>query len=409
MSELIPFDNGEDGFFIKFFLLDASTNLNRWAVTESALRDNLPSFIGKPFVLTPDFGHPDAANGDDLFKTQEEFRIGEIISVGIENDTSKAWGIAELSERFGKNSEDKERIREGIKNIREFGNPSFVSPSVVFNERDIILQNNAEFVTKFEGAHVAAVKDPAYEMQKAQIKGKCNGSAVTCNSQLSKVQASVEQSPCGKFLTRRNESSVDIFDSNIDPESLDEITVIDIPQKKKKKENCSLSDKSNSTNLMSTNKAQDEEKEEEQSNLEELEEERKERKDEQAQDEDKEEKEDSEEKDEEKKDSKKAIRELQKELKSLKAQYNLEKLTPVINKIVEAKVTLGRISDSERQSEFDRLASARVEDLKAWSAEYEGLVKGNQKPYTKYKLQASRDSSSKDFDGLILQMREGVN
>ena len=394
MPELVSFDNGEDGFFIKFFLLDASTNLNRWAVTETALRENLASFIGKPFVLTPDFGHPDAANGDDLFRTQERFRIGDIVSVGIEDDSKKAWGIAKITDQQG---------IEALKN----GEVSFVSPSVVFSQADMVLAGGAETVTKFEGAHVAAVKDPAYEMQKAQIKGKCNGSAVTCNSQLSKVQASVEKSSCGKFLTRRNENSTEVFDSNIDPESLDNITQIDIPQKKKKeKENCSLSDNSDSKNSMSTKTAQDEEKEEEQSNLEELDEERKERKEEQSQDEE-EKKEDSEEKEEEKKDSKKAIRELQKELKSLKAQYNLEKLTPVINKIVEAKVTLGRISESEKQSEFDRLASARVEDLKAWSAEYEGLVKGNQKPYTKYKLQASKDSSSKDFDNLILQMREG--
>lgn len=373
MPDLFTLDDGEHGFFIKFFLLDASVNLNQWAVTPTALKDNLDSFIGKPFVLTPDSGHPDAANGDDLFRTQEKFRVGDITSVGIEEQTGKAWGIAKITDA------------NAIEIIKS-GDVSFVSPSVVFNQANIVMQNGAEVVTKFEGAHVAAVKDPAYEIQKAQIKGKCNGSHSTCSTQLEKVQASVDT-------------------ANIDEESLDNITVTKLIKKK----NCSLTAKSSCTDLMSTKTAQDKEKEE--SNLEELEEERKERKDEQAQDEETEEKkEDSEEQeDEEKKESKKAIRELQKELKSLKAQYNLEKLTPVINSIVEAKVSLGRISDSERQSEFDRLASARVEDLKAWSAEYEGLVKGNQKPYTKYKLQASRqdDGSSKDFDGLILQMREG--
>ena len=142
--------------------------------------------------------------------------------------------------------------------------------------------------------------------------------------------------------------------------------------------------------------------------MEELEKERKERKEEQSQEEEKE-KENSEEEDEDKKESKKAIRELQEELATLKAERNLEKKTPYISKIVEAKSSLGKIIESERQAEADRLASASVEDLKAWSAEYEHLVTAEKKPYTKYKLQASKDSSSKDLDVLVLQMRQGVN
>ena len=195
--------------------------------------------------MTPDFGHPEAISGDDLFQKQEKFRVGDIINVGIEDDSKKAWGIARIT--------NKDAI-ETLKN----GEVSFVSPSVVFNQNDMMLSGGADVVTKFEGAHVAAVKDPAYEMQKAQIKGKCNGSSITCNSQLAKVQASIEKSSCGKFLFKRNASSVDVFDSNIDPESLDNITKIDIPQKKKKQD-CSLSDNSDSSKSMTTKTAQDEE------------------------------------------------------------------------------------------------------------------------------------------------------
>ena len=153
----------------------------------------------------------------------------------------------------------------------------------MFNQSDLILSNGAEVSTKFEGAHVAAVKDPAYGIQKAQIKGKCNGSSLTCDSQLAKVQASVTKSDCEKFLIRKNETSVDVFDANIDQESLDNITVTKLLEKK----NCSLSDKSSCTNLMTTIKKAQDEEEKEEANLEELEEERKECKEEQSQEEEK--------------------------------------------------------------------------------------------------------------------------
>ena len=79
---LIKFEN-EDKLFIKFFLLDASVNLNTWGVTRQAMLKGLKTFIGKPFVLTPDYGHPPAASGDDLLVQQEKYRDGDIIDVGV--------------------------------------------------------------------------------------------------------------------------------------------------------------------------------------------------------------------------------------------------------------------------------------------------------------------------------------
>ena len=87
-----------DRFFIKTFLVDNSINANHWAVTAAALQDNIASFIGKPIVLTPEFGHPEAPDGDDLLKVQEKYRVGTIIDIGIENDTGKGWAIAEITE-----------------------------------------------------------------------------------------------------------------------------------------------------------------------------------------------------------------------------------------------------------------------------------------------------------------------
>lgn len=182
---LIEFEN-DDKYFIKFFLLDATLNLNRWGVTGKALRTHLNSFIGKPFVLTPDFGHPTAASGDDLLVQQEKYRVGNIIQVGIEQRSGKAWGLAEIT-----NKKAKEILKRGDVN--------FVSPSIVFDNINEEYQDGNSIITSFTAAHVAGVKEPAYGVDKAEIKGKCAGGSQTCLSQLSRVQAS--RSTCGRFTT----------------------------------------------------------------------------------------------------------------------------------------------------------------------------------------------------------------
>ena len=213
---LIKFEN-EDKLFVKFFLLDSSVNLNQWGVTRKAMLKGLKTFIGKPFVLTPDFGHPNAESGDDLLVQQEKYRVGDIIDVGIEQRTGKAYGVAEIT-----NAQAKDIIKNGEVN--------FVSPSIVFN-------NNAEvgdgsgnaIITEFEGAHVAGVREPAYGIDKAEIKGKCIGSKESCDITLQKVEAKV--SDCGDYLTVKNGKY-----GNIDQESLQNITKIDLIKKKKKKD-----------------------------------------------------------------------------------------------------------------------------------------------------------------------------
>src|SRR5688572_15841380 len=47
-----------DHFYIKAFLLDASTNINQWGVSPSSLDKKVNTFIGKPLVLTENFRHP---------------------------------------------------------------------------------------------------------------------------------------------------------------------------------------------------------------------------------------------------------------------------------------------------------------------------------------------------------------
>ena len=252
MTGLIKFED-QDKFFIKFFLLDATLNLNKWGVTEKSLRDGLDSFIGKPFVLTADYDHPNARDGDDLMIQQEKYRVGNIIMVGIEERSGKAYGVAEITSR------------EAI-DVLKGGDVNFVSPSIVFNNSDEMDINGNAIIDSWEGAHVAGVAEPAYTIEKAQIKGKCSGDKETCLNTLNKVEAS--RSACGKYtivktantriignasqcvencVKEKREHGKEIdeqalaicysecgeADGNIDQESLDNITKIDLLKKKK--------------------------------------------------------------------------------------------------------------------------------------------------------------------------------
>ena len=252
MTGLIKFED-QDKFFIKFFLLDATLNLNKWGVTEKSLRNGLDSFIGKPFVLTADYDHPNAENGDDLMIQQEKYRVGNIIMVGIEERSGKAYGVAEIT--------NKEAV-----DILKGGDVNFVSPSIVFEHSDETDINGNAIINSWEGAHVAGVAEPAYTIEKAQIKGKCSGDKETCLNTLNKVEAS--RSSCGKYTIVKtantriignasqcvencikekrehgkeiNEQALAICysecgeaDGNIDQESLENITKIDLLKKKK--------------------------------------------------------------------------------------------------------------------------------------------------------------------------------
>ena len=252
MSGLIRFED-QDKFFIKFFLLDATLNLNKWGVTEKSLRDGLDSFIGKPFVLTADYDHPNARDGDDLLVQQEKYRVGNIIMVGLEERSGKAYGVAEIT--------NKEAI-----DVLKGGAVNFVSPSIVFNNSDEVDINGNAVIESWEGAHVAGVAEPAYTIEKAQIKGRCSGDKETCLNTLNKVEAS--RSSCGKYtvvqtadkriignasqcvencIKEKREHGKEIDDQalaicysecdeakgNIDQKSLENITKIDLLKKKK--------------------------------------------------------------------------------------------------------------------------------------------------------------------------------
>ena len=403
-----------DRFFIKTFLVDSSINANKWAVTEKALRRNISTFIGKPIVLTPDFAHPEVpdGDGDKLFVEQEKFRIGIIIDIGLDEATGKGWALAEITDR------------KAIDLITQTG-INFVSPSIVFGKNDIEIQDGVEVVTNFEGAHLAIVKDHAYGMQKAQIKGQCKG-GLECITQLQKVQASVERSKCGQYIVVNQDTSQRILkadramekciQSKIDAGlTIDEQALAICYEETRKGEcnvdqlgncvtNSSLEDKINQNKLMTANddeikkqeeekarKAEDEEKEKEEARK--AEEHDKEDEARKADDEDKEKKVDE-------------IAKLKAELEDLKEDQEKAKkeakAKPVVDKIVTAKVRLNLIKESETEKEFDSLVTLPLKELEAIASQYSNI-----KADTPYSVLNYNQASTASYDGDALLIRLG--
>jgi hypothetical protein len=491
---LIEFEN-DSKYFVKFFLLDASLNLNRWGVTQQSLERNLETFVGKPFVLTPEFNHPTAMDGDDLLVQQERYRVGNIIMVGIEERSGTAYGVAEIT-----NSSAKEALKNGEVN--------FVSPSIVFNHSDEVDIHGNAVIEDFEGAHVAGVKEPAYTISKAQIKGKCAGSEKVCLSHLQKVEAS--RSSCGKFTKVKAEGTkiigsaskcveecvdkklakgdgIDEQDlaicysecdsaqaqqdqkeeaflsmmyklwnnlqkkphkANIDQESLDNITQINLPKKKKKEaegdevttknkikiimpkkaQHISLKGKkSRKANNMKTlyaeeedkKKANDTDKEDEVEKAEDLSNPEEKRFDDEMnkakkaeeKDEDKEDAEDTDKLDltdkqkEFLRDSKLAsqIKVLKAEVKALKSHIRKAKVEPIIESILDAKSKLGKI---DAQAEYNKLIKLDSETLQSLKADYQKLSEANVSPRFEVKYASVEKAEG---DAILKRIREGYD
>ena len=462
---LIKFEN-EDKLFIKFFLLDSSINMNSWGVTRQAMLNGLNTFIGKPFVLTPDYGHPTAVDGDDLLVQQEKFRVGDIIDIGVEPRTGKAFGIAEIT-----NQEAKDILKNGTIN--------FVSPSIVFNGgSEVTDREGNNIITEFEGAHVAGVAEPAYGIDKAEIKGKCIGSKESCELTLQKVEAKV--SPCGNYLTvkkagrkKKDAEDIDItmprkrkdpvktntnktlgkakktqkeldedyevqmqsFErTDIDKEGVTEEKYKEITDKvtsnkgkKSKKTNNMTHKKGTEEEERKDEEAEDETPEEDRVKRgESLEEQYKDKEEKdilKSEEEDEDEKEEAEEEDKDEKEEaedpdkldltdkqKKFLREtklarevksLKAELKAMKAKFRKAEVEPIIESILDAKQSVGKI---DARSEYRKLSKMSIGTLKELKAEYDTIA--GVKTHPRYVVkQASLNSSDKTGDNLLLSMR----
>ena len=449
---LIKFEN-EDKLFIKFFLLDASVNLNTWGVTRQAMLKGLKSFIGKPFVLTEDYGHPNASNGDDLLVQQEKYRVGDIIEVGVESRSGKAWGLAEITD-------------SNAKDILKNGDVNFVSPSIVFNDSaNVADRDGNSIITEFEGAHVAGVAEPAYGIDKAEIKGKCIGSKESCDLTLQKVEAKISE--CGNYLRvkrikkARNKKEAQDIDITMprkrkDPvktntnkgktqKELDEDYEVQMQSFEKDsvteeeyKKYTSNKDKKSKKNNNMTKKSEEEKKDEE-AESEDDEVKRGESLDDQYKDkeetdimkseEDKDEKDATDEKEDEEaedeKDEKEAddsdkldltdkqkkflkesklakeVKVLRAELKTLKSKIRNAEIDPIIQDILDAKKLVGKV---DARAEYRKLSKLDISTLRELQAHYDTIKEAKSQP--RYVVRnASINSSDKTGDSLLLSMR----
>jgi len=449
---LIKFEN-EDKLFIKFFLLDASVNLNTWGVTRQAMLKGLKSFIGKPFVLTEDYGHPNASNGDDLLVQQEKYRVGDIIEVGVESRSGKAWGLAEITD-------------SNAKDILKNGDVNFVSPSIVFNDSaNVADRDGNSIITEFEGAHVAGVAEPAYGIDKAEIKGKCIGSKESCDLTLQKVEAKISE--CGNYLrvkrTKKVRNKKEAQDIDItmprkrkDPvktntnkgktqKELDEDYEVQMQSFEKDsvteeeyKKYTSNKDKKSKKNNNMTKKSEEEKKDEE-AESEDDEVKRGESLDDQYKDkeetdimkseEDKDEKDATDEKEDEEaedeKDEKEAddsdkldltdkqkkflkesklakeVKVLRAELKTLKSKIRNAEIDPIIQDILDAKKLVGKV---DARAEYRKLSKLDIGTLRELQAHYDTVKEAKTQPRYVVK-NASLNSSDKSGDNLLLSMR----
>src|SRR5215212_1118549 len=192
-------DNGH--LYIKAFLLDASTNINKWGVSPASLDQRINTFIGKPLVLTENFRHPmppemDRVGGstdeeyyydddddpynavkvddivDHLLQYQEVYRIGSIIDITEKKGTY--FAIIEVTDPAAKDA------------FRNNDVPLFVSPAIA--QLDPL--EDQFYITNWTGIHLAIVSNPAYTIKKALVTGQCRGETERCVLQLR--QAAIE-------------------------------------------------------------------------------------------------------------------------------------------------------------------------------------------------------------------------
>jgi hypothetical protein len=168
----VELEQKDNHLYIKAFLLDSSVNANAWGVSPDTLDTNINSFIGRPIVVTADFGHPESndPNFEHHLNYQDQFRIGTIID--ITNKDGQYSAIAEIT-----NEDAKSALIQG--NL-----PSYVSPQIFHDGVGKEPDDNAR---TWRGTHLAIVKEPAFGVKKARVSGQCNGNAETCVAQLKKA------------------------------------------------------------------------------------------------------------------------------------------------------------------------------------------------------------------------------
>ena len=166
--------------FAKIWLLEAQhVNGNGWGVSPVTLAQNMPKFIGRPYVITSStflekpsvyeaqFVHPNIPSNDvrKVLNHQETFRVGTIVDV-MEEGTN--WfAMIEILPKYAQKSL-----------------PPFCSPAVY----QLDAREDPRNFSKWEALHLAGLMEkPAYGARLATLRGTCIGTANECKIQFTKV------------------------------------------------------------------------------------------------------------------------------------------------------------------------------------------------------------------------------
>lgn len=166
----------QSGKYAKYWILNAKdVNGNGWGVSTSTIKQNIASFVGKPFVITANtwipnseyegvYDHPyiPSDNMDTVLGYQEKFRVGNIDKI-IEDTNGDYYAMIAIDEKY-----------------RHLPLPPFCSPAIYQ-----IDHNEPEGdISKWVGLHLAGLmENPAYGPRVAILSGTCVGTMGQCHTQ----------------------------------------------------------------------------------------------------------------------------------------------------------------------------------------------------------------------------------
>ena len=175
--EILEKYKGRSGFFIKKFLIGAEYNMNQWRTPWEAIKKDVWGFEGKPVVLTPNRDHP-------TVKHQEDYKIGEIVEVGIDELKQIAWQVSQIFDKKAQRLIKEKKIRFGSPTVLKYSDDTL-------EERKLGDGRIQSTLHRFIPAHDALVAEPAYGKQVDYIPAVCDGSGEGCALKLMAVSASV--------------------------------------------------------------------------------------------------------------------------------------------------------------------------------------------------------------------------
>jgi len=175
--EILEKYRGRNGFFIKKYLIGAEFNKNEWRTPWDAIKKDVYNFEGKPVVLTPARDHPRVS-------VQDDYAIGEIIEVGLDETKQIAWQVSQIFDKKAQKLIREKKVRYGSPTVLKYSDETTIENKLGNGRVQTTLH-------RFIPAHDALVGDPAYGKQVDFIPAICDGNGVGCSLKLMEVSASV--------------------------------------------------------------------------------------------------------------------------------------------------------------------------------------------------------------------------